>query len=327
MKSELRASLSEAVASDRSVSYELADELVGTYLAWKSRLKRRRIEPWEDALTRRYVEGDWLFEGRPSVVFAGQGKGKSNFAAWVIEKVLETRPTWDVYTNVPFPWDEDGGGDPRAGPCKRLHPVSSLSEVLRGAATSVKGGRKPAVILDEFDQAVTSHNWQSEAAQSWQLLINIERHLRNRGPLLVYHAYRHIPVVLREGTMLKALLQVIVRKGRKSGRQGRWVIKRDQRGFMNVDPAVLPYLAYGLRGFNVDVDVQDLERHLSGSVQAVAGQVLGYLRRERESEQAAVNTEERRQSSPVCEICRRPFSRWDAVERHRRTVHERNAAS
>ena len=215
------------------------------------------------------------------MVFAGQGKGKSNFAAWVIEKVLETRPGWDIYTNIPFPWEEEGGGPPEARPCDRLHAVGSLSEVLRGAAESVKAGRKPAVVIDEMDQAVTSHNWQSEGAQSWQLLLNIERHLKIRGPLLVYHAYRHIPIVLREGTMLKSLLQVIIKD------RDHWAICREEDGFLRVPPTVLPYLAYGLRGFDIDVDVQDLERHLSGSIEAVVGQVLTYLDLQQKGNEAA----------------------------------------
>ena len=230
--------------------------------------------------TRSYIEQDWLWEGRPSVVFAGQGKGKSNFGAWVIGLVLENRPGWDVYTNIPFPWDRDGGGPPEARPSDRLHAISSLSEALAGAAGSVAEGRSPALVIDEMDQAVTSHNWSSGDAQSWQRLMNIERHLRIRGPLLVYHAYRHVPVVLREGTMLKSLLQVIVRH------DSRWVIKRGVEGFLHVPQAVLPYLSYGLRGFAIDVDVQDLEKHLSGSSDAVACQIVRYLAEQKVKEDA-----------------------------------------
>ncbi len=282
---DVRASLAKAIASDRSIGEGHAGELADNYLEWKAKLDGRSVAPWEERKARRYIDRRWLFEGRPSVVFAGQGKGKSNFAAWVIEKVLETRPGWDVYTNIPFPWDEDGGGSPEARPCDRLHAISSLSEVLRGAAESVKAGRKPAVVVDEMDQAVTSHNWMSEDARSWQLLLNIERHLRIRGPLLIYHAYRHVPVVLREGTMLKNLLQVIVKDGKH------WEICREEEGFLNVPPTVLPYLAYGLRGFDIDVDVQDLERHLSGSAEAVVGQVVTYLDRQRKMAEAAAAQE------------------------------------
>ena len=272
---EIKALLARVLASDRSLSVEAAGELAERYLAWRTGLPTREVQPWEDRKATRYVEGAWLWEGRPSVVFAGQGRGKSNFAAFVIEKVLETRPEWDVYTNVPFAWDPDGDGPAEVEPWGRVRPVSRLSEVLRGAAETVRAGRKPAVIIDEMDQAVTSHSWASEEAQSWQKLVNIERHLRIRGPLLVYHAYRHVPVVLREGTMLKSMLQVIVKDG------ARWVIRREEEGFLHVPPTVLPYLAYGLRGFDIDVDVGDLEKHLSGSGERVARQVVGYLRARR----------------------------------------------
>ncbi|MGI0151711.1 MAG: C2H2-type zinc finger protein, partial [Thermoplasmata archaeon] len=243
------------------------------------------------------------------------GKGKSNFAAWAIEKVLETRPTWDVYTTLPFPWDPSGGGPPEGEPWGRIHPVSSLSEVLRGAAESAQAGRVPAVVIDEMDQAVTSHDWMSEEARSWQRLVNIERHLRIRGPLLVYHAYRHIPVVLREGTMLKSMMQVIVKDG------AHWVIRREEEGFLYVPATVLPYLAYGLRGFDIDVDVQDMERHLNGSAEAVRQQLLAYLDQQeaRRAEQAERAAEWN--GPPECRECGLRFSRRDALVRHRRTVH------
>ena len=38
-----------------------------------------------------------------------------------------------------------------------------------------------------------------------------------------------------------------------------------------------PFLTLGLRGFDVDVDVGDLEKHLSGSGERVARQVVEYL--------------------------------------------------
>jgi hypothetical protein len=53
---------------------------------------------------------------------------------------------------------------------------------------------------------------------------------------------------------------------------------REEEGFLQDPPTVLPYLAYGLRGFDIDVDVGDLEKHLSGSGERVARQVLGYLK-------------------------------------------------
>ena len=314
---EVRASLSKVLVSDRSIGIGPANELVDRYLSWRRQIDGRAVEEWEDRNARKYIDRRWLFEGRPTVVFAGQGKGKSNFATWVIEKVLETRPDWDVYTNVPFPWDEDGGGPPEAKPCDRLHAISRLSEVLRGAAGSVRAGRKPAVIIDEMDQAVTSHDWSSEAAQSWQRLVNIERHLRIRGPLLVYHAYRHIPVVLREGTMLKAMLQVIIKDGQH------WEICREEQedGFLHIPRSVLPYLTYGLRGFDIDVEVQDLEKHLSGSLESVARQLTDYLDAAKTAATRKARWKAELDRPPVCERCGQSFTRHDNLTRHRRTAH------
>lgn len=312
---EVRESLIRAIASDRRVADELAGEVADRYLAWRAALPKRVAEPWERQKARRYIEGAWLWEGRPSVVFAGQGKGKSNFAAWASEKVLETEPTWDIYTTLPFPWDPDCDGPPEAQPWRRIHPVNSLSQVLRGAAESVEAERVPAVIIDEMDQAVTSHDWMSEEARSWQRLVNIERHLRIRGPLLVYHAYRHVPVVLREGTMLKSMMQVIIKDGKH------WVIQRGEEGFLNVPETVLPYLVYGLRGFDIDVDVQDLERHLNGSAATVRRQMVEYLDglKERAAEEA--DRQAALREPPKCKECGLLFSRRDALIRHRKSVH------
>ncbi len=311
--------LAKAIADDRQIDPETARPLADHYLQWRAALPDRKVQPWEDRKARRYVEGAWLWEGRPSVVFAGQGRGKSNFAAWVIEKVLETRLAWDVYTNLPFPWDPDGGGPPASEPWGRVRPVGSLSEVLRGAVESVRAGRRPAVVIDEMDQAVTSHDWMSEDARSWQRLLNIERHLRLRGPLLVYHAYRHIPVVLREGTMLRSMLQVTIKDGH------RWVIRREEEGFLQIPPTVLPYLAYGLRGFDIDVDVQELERNLSGSSDAVGRQLVAYLDREQAVTAAKDRARADRRKPPVCEDCGARFSRRDAMQRHQRSVHGKGA--
>jgi len=38
--------------------------------------------------------------------------------------------------------------------------------VLRGAVQSVRIGRKPALVIDEMDQAVTSHDWMSGDGRS-----------------------------------------------------------------------------------------------------------------------------------------------------------------
>lgn len=307
--------LAQAISADRQTGPEAARALAEKYLLWRATLPDRKVQSWEDRKARRYIEGAWLWEGRPSVVFAGQGRGKSNFAAWVIEKVLETRPEWDVYTNLPFTWDPDGGGPPESEPWGRIHPVRSLSEVLRGAVQSVRIGRKPALVIDEMDQAVTSHDWMSGDGRSWQRLLNIERHLRLRGPLLVYHAYRHVPVVLREGTMLKSMLQVIIKDGH------RWIVRREEEGFLQIPPTVLPYLAYGLRGFDVDLDVQDLERHLSGSSEAIGQQLIAYLD-QKESMGAVPELPRSDPSRPaVCDVCGVRFTRRDNLTRHRRSVH------
>lgn len=93
---------------------------------------------------------------------------------------------------------------------------------------------------------------------------------------------------------------------------------------MPPDPStVLPHLAYGLRGF--DVDVQELERHLSGSSDAVGRQLVAYLDREQAVMAAKDRARTERHQAPVYKDCGARLSRRDAMQRHQRSVHGNGA--
>lgn len=79
-----------------------------------------------------------------------------------------------------------------------VQPTGRIGEPI-GYRMAFKMLRKTAERA-EITMPVTPYNFpRSRAmavAQNWWRLVIIERHLRVRGPLLVYHRYRHVPVEL-----------------------------------------------------------------------------------------------------------------------------------
>lgn len=258
---------------DQGVTEEEAGRRARRYRAWLASLPKehnRKSCP-EELLIRNYP-GDLCFHtGRATVFVARQGAGKTNTLSYLIENAIEHRPEWDIYTNVPFPWTGPLAGTIPAPP--NLHSVASMSGLLRGVANTLLANRIPAVAIDEMDQATTSHEWASERSESWTKFLYVERHFRVRGPLLAYHVYEHVPLPLRRvGDLRGSYFRVVVLGGER-------LLARveDTSAWWGVRESVLPYLTLGLRGFDLDVDMADLERHLEGGHRDVARQTLAYL--------------------------------------------------
>lgn len=211
--------------------------------------------------------------GQASVFVAGQGKGKTNAVSFLIGKALAHRPDWDVYTNVPYPWDPRA---PLAGVVPappHLHHVDDMVGLMRGIATTILAGRKPAVAIDETDQSVTSHEWSTDRAESWTRFLFVERHFRVRGPLLVYHYFESVPLPLRRsGDLRGSYFRVVVRGGER-----RLARVEDTSQWWVVGESVLPFLTLGWGGFDINVDMADLEKRLAGGHRQVAQSVLAYL--------------------------------------------------
>ena len=287
------------------MSEQGAERRARRYRAWLGTLpeKHDRATCEEEALIRKWP-GDLCFHtGQATVFVARQGAGKTNTLAYLIQKAIEHRPEWDVYTNIPFPWEGRLAGTVPAPP--RLHPVASLSQLLRGIASTILGGRVPAVVIDEMDQASTSHEWASDRSESWTKFLFVERHFRVRGPLLAYHVYEHVPLPLRRvGDLRGSYFRVVVLGGEH-------LLARveDTSSWWGVRESVLPYLTLGLRGFDLDVDMADLERHLDGDRKEVARQTLAYL-----------DEFERRQQNEIL------LAAGEAREAHRGAVARSNAA-
>jgi hypothetical protein len=258
---------------DRGVSWEGARRRARRYRAWLDSIpvKHNPATCPEETLIRHW-RGDLGFHtGQATVFVARQGAGKTNTISYLIENAIEHRPEWDIYTNVPFSWD----GSRRAAIPRppRLHAIASMSQLLRGVANTIIADRIPAVAIDEMDQATTSHEWATERSESWTKFLYTERHFRVRGPLLAYHVYEHVPLPLRRtGDLRGSYYRVVVLGGERL-----LACVEDLSAWWGVRESILPYLTLGLRGFDLDVDMGDLETHLDGEGKEVAKQMLAYL--------------------------------------------------
>ena len=287
---------------DRGVSWEGALRRARRYRAWLDSLpKHHDHATCEDESLIRKWPGDLCFHtGQATVFVAKQGAGKTNTISYLIEKAIEHRPEWDVYTNVPFPWDGPLEATVPAPP--NLHAVRSMTELLRGVANSILADRIPAVAIDEMDQASTSHEWASERSESWTKFLFVERHFRVRGPLLAYHVYEHVPLPLRRvGDLRGSYFRVVVLGGER-------LLARveDTSAWWGVRESLLPYQTLGLRGFSLDLDMAGLENHLDGDRREVAQQTIAYLdelgKRRKEETQLAEEEAREVHAAAVAEV-------------------------
>jgi hypothetical protein len=234
--------------------------------------------------------GFFFHTGQPTILVAPQGHGKTMAATYLTELALGHRREWDVYTNVPFPWFEDLRGTVPAPP--RLFSVHSGIELAEGIANSVLQDRVPAAVLDESGQWLSSHDWRSDAAESWTKFTYVERHFRTRGPVLVYHTWKTVLEPFRdEGDLRGSYCRVVKRAGKY--RIGR---VEDRSRWWTVEYSALPYLSLGLRGFDMNLDWEALGKQLGGSVHSCARQVLAFTAeaRDQAAAEAALEVQEAR---------------------------------
>lgn len=274
----LDAKLVEAILRDRSPygwSREEAERAAARYETWLQDLTHPAVPSEKGRGSLQYVLDRCLLRpGRGAALYGAQGKGKTNVLAVVTQLVLRYRPAWDVFSNVPYPWWAGAGAAP-----PRLHLTESLSDLLEGLSRRTLEGRWSAVIIDEFDQVDTSHSWASAGSESWAKYLFVARHYLTRGPLVVFHSFHYIPLTIRGGSV-GSPFKLIVRDGERvvadlENPDGAWVGTYPESD--------LPFLTFGLRGFRLDVDVQELESRFTGprfagDVTAVAETTLEYLR-------------------------------------------------
>ena len=130
----------------------------------------------------------FFYAGRPTVIVAPNGEGKTYFASWIIKKAMIVHKDWIFASNIPFYFFDKRFEELRP---HNLIQIRSLSELLMIVADNIINRKQTALILDETEHFSSSHNWRDS---NWIAFINISRHLMIRGPLLIYHATNLIPV-------------------------------------------------------------------------------------------------------------------------------------
>lgn len=286
------------------------------YADWLERMKEphdpRRC-PDEEFLRR--WPGDLGFHtGQATVIVSKQGGGKTNACSRLIEAAIEHRPDWDIFTNVPFPWDYD----PQIPRPPRLFGVHGMEELLAGVSRTILAGRKPAIAIDEMDQVVTSHSWARDTDESWVKFLFVERHFRARGPLLVYHVREHVPLPLRRrGDLRGSYFRLVIRDGRR-----KLIRVEDPSQWWVITESRLPFLTLGLRGFSIDVDMEELLSRVDGDSRSVAQQVLDYLAERRQRvEEAEAESEDRKGHAIVLQATRKAKTEQrDAYLRRREEI-------
>lgn len=254
--------------------------LAERYETWLADLKalggqRPPLTPRGRAALSNLFDKTLLRAGRGAALYSAQGRGKTNALAHLTALALRYRPEWEVYTNVPYPWWAGIGEKP-----PRLHLVETLSELLRALSERTLRAGWSAVLIDEFDQTDSSHSWATDASESWAKYLFVARHYMTRGPLVVFHSFSWIPKTIRGGSVGSPFKLVVQNGQRRIGD-----LENPKGDWVGVIPeSDLPFLTFGLRGFKIDVDVQELEAQFigpqfAGDVEAVARTTLEYLGR------------------------------------------------
>ena len=205
-----------------------------------------------------WINTNFLYAGRPTIVWAPTGVGKTHLASFVAARTLDLNKHWDVLSNIPWYWIDDESLSALRPP--NLITISTMSELLRRACESVINGRIPAAIIDEMDNAVVSQNWRSPENKSWKSFSFIERHLELRGPLIIYHAWNDIPFYMRRAGNVNDFLPPDLHGGQRHVYSG-----RTRPHNLIIDEDIIPYSSHGEIGFNIDVDMEALRKKLRTS--------------------------------------------------------------
>ncbi len=264
--------LAMAMMEDRGIRKEVALRKAEEYLHFMKALNDGRMSLAGRPDPKYWLDTMFFYKGRGTIVFASQGQGKTNLCAYLITRALVLHPDWVILTNVPFFWDfeEFGVTDLRPG---RVVSVSTMSQMLTEMANIILRGQIPVIVLDELDQVLTSYNYRKKSMDDWMHFIFVERHFKVRGPLMIYHEFKHIPNYLRSGDLLNERLFLTIHDGK------RYILSRKTKPYkLVVTESVIPYSTHGLKGFNIDVNMGELEETLNaGTSEGLARQILQYL--------------------------------------------------
>ncbi|MGC9123760.1 MAG: ATP-binding protein [Thermoplasmata archaeon] len=197
-----------------------------------------------------FIKSELLRTGMVSTIYGKNGTGKSHFLSWLITRILIIFPNWDVYTNLPFFWFDHPSLKDLSLP--NVFRITSMSEMLYFSAISVLNHRIPVVLIDEMDQVIDSRRWNSKENRTWEKFMNIERHLKIRGPLLIYHNTLLMPKPIRE----KRVTNFIFLMTRENGIG---ILRNcDHRQKYMISGFAIPYSTLGTFSFLIDIDMQKL---------------------------------------------------------------------
>ena len=201
-----------------------------------------------------FIKTSLLRTGMVSVLYGKAGTGKSHFLSWLITRSLVSFPNWDIYTNLPFFWVDHPSLKDLSLP--NVYRIDSMSEMLYNSALSVLNHRQPVIVIDEMDQVLTSRRWNSKENLSWETFLNIERHLKIRGPLLVYHITKAIPEPMRERRITEFIYKLAIHSGE------RYLYDCEGKKKFEISGFVIPYSTLGTFSFKIDVDMGKLLRSI-----------------------------------------------------------------
>ena len=230
----------------------------------------------------------WITEllpyGISTTVFAKAGMGKSNFSTFIIQCILILKPKWDIVTTIPLIFSHMMNGEERFPEYQidRVKFVSNMSELLMISSEIVLNDRVPAVIIDEFDSALTTTEMRSKAGTNLKDYVFLERHYDVQGPLFIYHVRKDIPVPMRNQTISADVFMITNYVNRRTRHVIRVISnpRRWQSGwrgggrYLPVPLASIPYHNQGTSPFTVmDVDTQWLNSHVRGTKKEAAKQI------------------------------------------------------
>ncbi|MEM0136695.1 MAG: hypothetical protein QXU18_15950 [Thermoplasmatales archaeon] len=222
-----------------------------------------------------WIDSVFFRRDLPVVLRAKNGRGKTYFLSWLLLRGAMVRPDGDFLTNIPLFWETDPRVKPLAMP--HFYNINKMSEMLRRASQTVLEGRVPYVVLDEMDNAVSSHDFSGagkKAFESWRQFTYIKRHLKMKGPVLAYHSVNDIPNYMRSRQVVADILKVYVHGGE------RYVFSRATRPYrLKVTGDFMVYSKNGFNDFEIDVDMRKLRISLgkTGTPMETAKKVIQNL--------------------------------------------------
>ena len=223
--------------------------------------------------------------GISTPIFAKAGMGKSNTSSFVSQMVLIMKPQWDIITDLPIIFSPlmDPKNEFTEVKINRFHFVTNMSELLMESANIGLNHRIPAIIIDEFDSALTTDQMRSKGGLNLRQYMYLERHWDTQGPLFIYHTRKDIPVAMRSATISNQVYMVtkytnyITRRVRRVvSNPESWAYRYEggQR-YLPVPLTSLPYHSWGTSPFTVlDVDMQWLNSHIKGTQEDALKQIL-----------------------------------------------------